>query len=145
MIRLACKFDLPALVEMMRKYSEESPIEALKNKQSHNRDYVKSVLEQLIIGRGFVLIDDQMRGMLAAIIAPNFWCPSVSEVKEIAWWVHPEYRNGTIGGRLYHQFMKKAQELVEQKRADVICISLMHTSSVHDLPLKKIETTYVKE
>lgn len=145
MIRFASKFDVPVLVEMMRKYADESPIEALRKKESHNRDYTKSVLEQLIIGRGFVLVDDKMRGMLAAMITPNFWCPSVSEVKEIAWWVHPEYRNGTIGGRLYHAFMKKAEELVSQKRADVICISLMHTSSVHDLPLKKIETTYVKE
>ena len=145
MIRFASKFDVPVLVEMMRKYADESPIEALRKKESHNRDYTKSVLEQLIIGRGFVLVDDKMRGMLAAMISPNFWCPSVSEVKEIAWWVHPEYRSGTIGGRLYHAFMKKAQELVDQKRADVICISLMHTSSVHDLPLKKIETTYVKE
>lgn len=145
MIRFASKVDVPVLVEMMRKYADESPIEALRKKESHNRDYTKSVLEQLIIGRGFVLVDDKMRGMLAAIISPNFWCPSVSEVKEIAWWVHPEYRNGTIGGRLYHAFMKNAQELVSQKRADVICISLMHTSSVHDLPLKKIETTYVKE
>lgn len=145
MIRFASKFDVPVLVEMMRKYADESPIEVLRKKEHHNRDYTKSVLEQLIIGRGFVLIDDKMRGMLAAMVAPNFWCPSVSEVKEIAWWVHPEYRNGTIGGRLYHAFMKKAQELVDQKIADVICISLMHTSSVHDLPLKKIETTYVKE
>lgn len=145
MIRFASKVDVPVLVEMMRKYADESPIEALRKKESHDRDYTKGVLEQLIIGRGFVLIDDKMRGMLAAMIAPNFWCPSVSEVKEIAWWVHPEFRNGTIGGRLYHAFMKKAAELVEQKRADVICISLMHTSSVHDLPLKKIETTYIKE
>lgn len=144
MIRFASKFDVPVLVEMMRKYAEESPIEVLRNKQVHNDDYIKDVIEQLIIGRGFVLIDNDMRGMLAAIVAPNFWCPSVAEVKEIAWWVYPEYRNGTVGGRLYHAFMKKAQELVNQKRAEVICISLMHTSSVHDLPLKKIETTYAK-
>lgn len=146
MIRIANKFDVPVLTEMMKLYAKESPIAALQNPNVHNRDHIKGILETLIIGRGFVLIDDQMRGMLAALISPNFWCPQVSEIKEIAWWVHPEYRDGSIGGRLFLKFMEHSEELVRQKRAEVICASLMHTSSVTDLPrMKKIETTYVKE
>ena len=146
MIRLACKFDVPALTQMLKRYAEESPIEQLQDKQKHNHEYIKGLLESLIIGRGFVLVDDQMRGMLAAIITPNFWVPTVAEIKEVAWWVHPEYRQGTIGGRLFFEFVKHSEKLIKEKRADVVCASLMHTSSVQSLPgFKKIETTFVKE
>lgn len=146
MIRFASKFDVPACTEMMRRYASESPIDALRNQKVQNDDYVKALIESLIIGRGFVLLDDQMRGMLAAIITPNFWCPQVAEIKEVAWWVHPEYRQGTIGGRLFFEFVKHSEELIRQKRADIVCASLMHTSSVQSLPgFKKIETTFVKE
>ena len=146
MIRLACKFDVPVLTEMMRKYAAESPIEMLSKKEHHDHDYIKTVLESLIVGRGFVLIDDQMRGMLAAIVTPNFWCPTVAEIKEVAWWVHPEYRNSTIGGRLFFEFVKHSEKLIREKRGDIVCASLMHTSSVESLPgFKKIESTFVKE
>jgi hypothetical protein len=146
MIRLANKFDIAACTEMIRKYAEESPVEILKDTKHHNDKYIREMLESLIIGRGFVLVDDQMRGMLAAIIAPNFWCPTVSEVKEVAWWVHPDHRQGTIGGRLFFEFVKHSEMLVKQKRAEIVCASLMHTSQVHELPgFKKIEMTFVKE
>jgi N-acetylglutamate synthase-like GNAT family acetyltransferase len=146
MIRLANKFDVPVLTEMMRKYAKESPIVALQNPEVHNRDHIKGILEMIIIGRGFALVDDQMKGMLIALITPNFWCPRISEIKEIAWWVHPEYRDGSIGGRLFLKFMEHSEELVKQGRAEIICASLMSTSSVTNLPrMKKIETTYVKE
>lgn len=146
MIRFASKFDVPACTEMMKKYAEESPIDLLRDNKFHDREYTKTLLEQLIVGRGFVLLDDQMRGMLAAVITPNFWCPKVAEIKEVAWWVHPEYRQGTIGGRLFFEFVKHSEELVRQKRADIVCASLMHISSVQTLPgFKKIESTFVKE
>lgn len=146
MIRFASKFDVPACTEMMKRYAEESPIDLLRDNKLHDREYIKVLLEQLIVGRGFVLLDDQMRGMLAAVITSNFWCPKVSEIKEVAWWVYPEYRQGTIGGRLFFEFVKHSEELVRQKRADIVCASLMHTSSVQTLPgFKKIESTFVKE
>lgn len=146
MIRLACKFDVPACVEMMRQYAKESPIQLLAQEQYHDEEHIKAILEQLIIGRGFVLIDDQMRGMLAAIITPNFWIPRLAEVKEVAWWVHPDHRRGTIGGRLFFEFVKHSEKLLKDKRAEIVCASLMRTSDVQDLPgFKKIESTFVKE
>lgn len=148
MIREAYKYDLDACVEMMRQYAAESPIEKLKDKKYHNEDHIRSLLFSLMVGRGFVLVDNDYRGMVAAIVTPNIWCPEVSEVRELAWWVDPEHRNGTIGGKLFLAYGKKAQELVDQERAEVVMISLMPQSPQINLEgrgFKKIDSTYCKE
>lgn len=146
MIRLANKFDLDACVEMMRRYAEESPIAKLGQGCNHDSDYVKQFLFSLIAGRGFIYIDDNMKGMIAAIVVPNVWCPGVNEVKELAWWVGPKHRNGMIGGRLFVAFKRHAEQLIEEGRAHIITCSLMENSPKIDLHgFKKIETTYCKE
>ena len=144
MIRKATRFDLPECVEIMRQYAAESPMLALANSAAHNDDHVESLLMSLIAGRGFVLIDDQYRGMLAAIVIQNIWCPSVVQVNEMAWWVNPAHRNGSVGGKLFVAFKREAEALVKAGRAHVICASLIHDG----LTLKgfhKLETTYCKE
>lgn len=148
MIREASKFDLDACVEMMRQYAQESTIKMLANPDNHIDVHVRNVFTSLIYGRGFVLIDEQARGFLAAIVTPNFWCPVVKEVKELAWWVHPDHRNGTIGGRLFVAYNKKAQELIDQGRADLMTVSLMSNSPAIDLEARgfsRIEASFCKE
>lgn len=148
MIREANKFDIDACVEMMRRYAEESPILKLRNKEIHDEQHIRQLISALIIGRGFVLIDNEHRGMVAGIVTPNVWCPEINEVRELAWWVAPEHRNGTIGGKLFLAYNKKAQELVDQERAETIIISLMPQSPNIDLEsrgFKKIDSTYCKE
>lgn len=146
MIRLANKFDLDACVEMMRKYAQESPIAKLSQNSNHDSSYVKEFLFSLIAGRGFIYVDDDYKGMIAAIVTPNLWCPGVNEVKELAWWVKPEHRNAMIGGRLFVAFKRHSEKLIEEGRAHIITCSLMDNSPNIDLHgFKKIETTYCKE
>ena len=148
MIREASKFDLDACVQMMRQYASEAPILKLRDTQYHDEKHIRELLMALIIGRGFVLVDSEYRGMAAAIVVPNVWCPEINKVRELAWWVDPAHRNGTIGGKLFLAFNKKAQELVDQGRAEMTIISLMPQSPKIDLEsrgFKKIDSTYCKE
>ena len=141
-MREANKFDVPALIAMMRGYAKESPIKALQD--SDNEDHVKNIFLALINGRGFVLIEDG-KGMLAAVITKNFWDPSVIEVKELAWWVHPDHRNGMVGGRLFVGFVKKAKQLIADGRAHIMTASLINEVNIEKQGFKRIESTYVKE
>ena len=141
-MREANKFDIPALIEMMRGYAKESPIKALHD--SDDEAHVNNIFLTLILGRGFVLIEEG-KGMLAAIITPNFWNPKVLEIKELAWWVHPDHRNGMVGGRLFVAFNKKAQELIEAGRAHIVTASLMGNINIEKQGFHKIDSTYVKE
>ena len=141
-MREANKFDIPALIEMMRGYAKESPIKALQD--SDNEDHVKNIFLALINGRGFVLIEEG-KGMLAAVITKNFWNPSVVEVKELAWWVHPDHRNGMVGGRLFIGFTKKAKQLIAEGRAHIMTASLINEVNIEKQGFRRIESTYVKE
>ena len=125
-MRYATKYDIPHLLQMMKAYADESGIETLKLKQ--NEDHVRILFLQMIAGRGLVLVDDQLRGFLAAYITSNFWNSEVKELHEVAWWVNPDYRDTSIGGRLWLRFNKLAQDMLDQKRVDIVCTSLMPNS-----------------
>lgn len=148
MIRQATKYDIPVLVEMMKKYAAQAPVPVLREIESHNSTHVEMLLKQILVGRGFILIDDQNRGFIAALIVPNVWCPKVYELRELAWWVEPEYRNSTIGGRLWHKFDSESQMLLDSGRVSFVCTSIMANSPFIDYTkrgYKPMEATFFKD
>lgn len=148
MIREAKRQDIPALVEMMRCYAKEAPMLALQADRNHDSNHVSQLLFSLIIGKGFVLVDDELKGMLAAITIRNVWCPNVVELRELAWWVKPEFRNGSIGGRLWKTFETRAQEMLEARKVDYICTTVMPNSPPIDYSkrgFKPLDITFYRD
>jgi hypothetical protein len=148
MIRNATPFDMPALIELMRGYVSDAPMETLKDQSLHNEAHVKSLLTSLMVGRGFILTEDQGRGFIAAMIIQNVWCPSVYELHELAWWVKPEHRGGTVGGRLWKEFDMLAQDLLDNGRVQVVCSSVIADSpkiNYEKRGYKLMQKTYFKE
>ena len=129
MIREANKHDMPQLLQMMRDYSTQTPVPALQEAAAHDEAHVANLMMQMIAGRGFVLIDNESRGFIAALITKNIWCPEVYELHELAWWVKPEHRNGTVGGRLWKEFDRLATDLIDDGRIDVAVTAVMANNS----------------
>lgn len=129
MIREANKYDMPQLLQMMRDYSTQTPVSALQAAAAHDEAHVANLMTQMMAGRGFVLIDNESRGFIAALITTNVWCPEVYELHELAWWVKPEHRNGTVGGRLWKEFNRLATDLIDDGRIDVAVTAVMANNS----------------
>ena len=129
MIREANKHDMPQLLQMMRDYSTQTPVPALQAAAVHDEAHVSNLMMQMMAGRGFVLIDNESRGFIAALITTNVWCPEVYELHELAWWVKPEHRNGTVGGRLWKEFDRLATDLIDDGRIDVAVTAVMANNS----------------
>ena len=129
MIREANKHDMPQLLQMMRDYSTQTPVPALQAAAAHDEAHVANLMMQMMAGRGFVLIDNESRGFIAAMITTNVWCPEVYELHELAWWVKPEHRNGTVGGRLWKEFDRLATDLIDDGRIDVAVTAVMANNS----------------
>jgi hypothetical protein len=110
---------------MMRDYSTQTPVPALQAAAAHDEAHVANLMTQMMAGRGFVLIDNESRGFIAALITTNVWCPEVYELHELAWWVKPEHRNGTVGGRLWKEFDRLATDLIDDGRIDVAVTAVM--------------------
>ena len=116
---------MPQLLQMMRDYSTQTPVPALQAAAAHDEAHVANLMTQMMAGRGFVLIDNESRGFIAALITTNVWCPEVYELHELAWWVKPEHRNGTVGGRLWKEFDRLATDLIDDGRIDVAVTAVM--------------------
>ena len=145
-MRYATKYDMPHLLEMMREYAKEAGVKALQEKQ--NEDQVKNLFDQMMNGRGFVLVDDNLRGFLAAYVSRNFWNRYIRELHEVAWWVMPVYRSTSVGGRLWLRFNQLAQNLLDQKKIDIVCTSLMPSSPEIDYTkynYRPLQATFFRE
>jgi len=148
MIRKATPFDMPALISLMRGYVAEAPMEALKDESLHDIPHIESVFAGLMAGQGLILIDDQYRGFIAAMVVKNVWCPALLELHELAWWVKPEHRGTTLGGRLWTHFNCIAQEQLEAGRVQIVCSSVIADSPKIDYTkrgYRLMQKTYFKE
>ena len=148
MIREAARHEIRAIVEMMRKYANEAPVKILQELDTQDVSHVSNIIFTIMAGRGFVLVDDNLQGFIAAIVVPNVWSPKILELRELAWWVIPECRNTSLGGKLWLAFNKKAQEMLDSKRVQIVCVTSMTSSPPLDYTKRgyaPLETTYFRE
>lgn len=124
MIRQATRYDIPRLLEFVEQYAHANPVKTLGDRQFHNAQHVEQLLFQIIVGKGFALIDKEMRGTIIAIKQRNIWCPDVVELHELLWWVEPENRVGTVGGRLWKEFDRIVQQMMAEKQIHVAYTSI---------------------
>ena len=124
MIRKATRYDIPRILEMVEAYAYEMPIKCLSDVKNHNAQDVEQMLFEIIMGRGFILIDTHMTGILIALKNKNIWCKTVTELNELLWWVEPEHRNGTIGGRLWKEFDRLAEEMLKEGTIQMVVTSV---------------------
>ena len=148
MIRLATRYDIPRLLEIVEAYAFENPIEVLGHSENHSPKYVEELLFGIIKGRGFIFIDKHMSGAIIGIKQRNIWCPEVKELHELLWWVEPEHRNGSIGGRLWKAYDQTATEMLERGDVDCVYTSISASGPFIDYTkrgYKAVGATFVKE
>lgn len=148
MIRKATRYDIPRLYEIVEAYAFENPITVLGKTVNHDIKYVHDFLFGIIMGRGFVYIDNHMRGAIVGIKNQNIWCPKVRELNELLWWVEPEYRNGTIGGRLWKAFDQEATQMLADGDVHCVITSVSASGPLIDYTkrgYKPVGASFVKE
>ena len=124
MIRKATRYDIPRLLEMVEAYALEMPVKSLSEVKNHHPKDVEQFLFEIIMGRGFILIDQHMTGVLIALKNQNIWSKTVIELNELLWWVEPDHRNGTIGGRLWKEFDRMAEEMLKAGTIQMVVTSV---------------------
>jgi N-acetylglutamate synthase-like GNAT family acetyltransferase len=143
-IRLANKFDIPQLAEMLRHYRDSGTIKGLN---VENEETGMKILTAIIVGLGIALVSekgDKLTGMLLAIKSPFMWDSNKLIMSEIAYWVEPEYRGSTAGYRLLAKYVEHCDNL---KDSGVIVNYTMSQMTGQDLDyskfgLKPVETTW---
>jgi len=132
MIHLATRYNIPRLIEMVEQYALENPnIQLFGNTELHDAKHIEELLFSIIMGRGFILIDKNMRGCFIALRTQNIWCPKVTELHQLMWWVEPEFR-GVLSGRLWKAFDEKATQLLEENKVQLVFTSVTAKSTFTD-------------
>jgi hypothetical protein len=148
MIRLATRYDIPRLLEIVEAYAFENPIKTLGKTENHDPKYVEQLLFNIIVGKGFIFIDNHMKGAIIAVKQKNVWSPNVTELHELLWWVESEHRGGSVGGRLWKAFDSKAQEMLEAGVVNIVITSISASGPWIDFTkrdYKAVGASFVKE
>jgi len=145
-VRKANKFDLPYIIKMLRHFRDNAPIEEIK--VCNNEEYINTLYATILAGRGVALVAemDQPIGMILGFIDQNIWDPEIYVLKELCYWVEPEYRGTTAGYRLIKEYNKLAEELREQDRIKMYTMTKMVNSPDLDFSrfgYKKTEEVWV--
>ena len=147
MIRHATIQDYNRIMEMMINFANSSPYEPLQRPQ-YDSMYIKRLLDAFI-KTGVILVaekDDVIQGMLIAQIIPDVWLPYVKTLRELAWWVEPDYRHSTMGYRLLKKYQDIGRKLQEKGVIAGFTLTNMEISPDFDLEKRgwqKAETNYV--
>jgi len=149
MIRHAVLRDYDRIVQLMVNFANAAPIEDYHNPQYDQRctHNCLSISQQ----SGCVLVaeaDGEIQGVLIAQIHVDQWMPHIRTLKEVAWWIEPQYRHSSMAGRLLKEYVKLGEKLKTVGAINNFTITLLANSP--DLKLEKrgwraIETNYAYE
>jgi hypothetical protein len=104
-----------------------------------------------VMNNGYIWIsylDKEPVGLLMAIKDKNIWSPQTIELRELVWFVKPEHRKTTIGGRLFKTFCDMGDKLLKDCKIDVYFTTRMTTTDDYNLQrrgFRLVEQTYIKE
>lgn len=128
MIRTANKFDLPHIIKMLKHFREQTPIDLMRD--CNDEQYINKLYHHIILGGGLALVAemDQPIGMIIGIKDQNIWDPELRILRELVYWVEPEYRNTTAGYRLLKEYNKQAETLRETGKIKLYTMTKMTNS-----------------
>lgn len=142
----ANKFHAPIIIEMLKQYRSATPVKLFSN--CNDEAYINKLLAHIFAGRGIALLafkNEEPAGMLLGFIDQSIWDPSICVLRELAYWVNPEFRGTTAAYRLLSKYNDHAQSLLDSNRISQWTISKMVNSPDLDYAkfgYKKVETTY---
>lgn len=149
MIRHADLKDFNRVMELMINFANSAPIDSYHEPEYNHRG-VQHFLAN-VKSTGCILVGEnngEIQGMLIAQIMCDPWLPHIRVMKELAWWVEPEYRNTSMGYRLLMEYVKFGKGLQDKGIIDNFVLTNMTTSPDFDLAKRgwrPIETNYVYE
>ena len=128
-VRLANKFDLPKLKQMLWNYHDSGSVKVnVTSEETGLR-----ILTHILVGGGLALVsekNDEITGMLLAVKSPFLWDYNQFVMNEIAYWVEPEHRNGTAGYRLLKEYVELCDTMLEEGKISNYTMSQMEGQSL---------------
>lgn len=125
MIREANRFDRDGIIDMMKRFRDSADfIEVLAE---DNVEYWYRLLDRIFAGAGKVFYAEN-KGLLMCMILPTVWDEKMFALHELAWYVRPEYRQGSTGYRLFEAYIQYGKQLKAQGRIKYFTMTKLDVS-----------------
>lgn len=149
MIRHADMRDYDRIVQLMVNFANAAPLTDYHDPQYNQRctHTCLSISQQsgcVLVGE----IDGVIQAVLIAQIHADAWMPHIRTLRELAWWVEPQYRHSSLAGRLLREYVKLGERLKADGHINNFVLTMLSNSP--DLKLEKqgwreVERNYVYE
>ena len=141
------KFDYEDICDMMTEFARSCGVSDL-NKDVYDRDYAKNVLLRCErAGISYIAREDkQAVGMILSMAVQELWQPKIVRLRELAWYVRPEYRGTSVGAKLFVAYKQQAEQWLAKGKITGYTMSKLHNSDDFDYEkrgFKFIESTYL--
>ena len=149
MIKFASTDDTLTVVNLLKSFLQETSYSQAQE-ASENFEHLCKIV-WMTLQHGYIwlaYVDELPVGLLMAIKEPNLWLPKAKELKELVWYIRPEYRKNSIGGKLFLNFCKKGEELLKSGEIQGYFTTKMTTTDTIDYEsrgFRQTEVTYIKE
>lgn len=136
-------------IRLLQEFLKETPYQQAQSAVNDIEHLGKLVFA--IMNNGYIWVaysDDKPVGLLMAVKEPNLWAPKCAELRELVWFVLPEHRQSTIGGRLFKKFCQRGDQLIAEQAIEGYWTTRMSTTDNIDLErrgFRLTEKTYLKE
>lgn len=144
MIRQASKYDKTQIIDFMKCFRDESPLKEIF--ASNDETQISNLINNIFAGQGRIFIKDNV-GFFMCLIQPSIWNHETFVLHEIAWYVLPQYRNGTSGYKLLKAYLEYANELKQNGKIKYFTLSKLVISpnlKYEKLGFRKIDETWIQ-
>jgi len=149
MIRLATSADTMKIVGLLRLFLSETSYEQAKDAIDDLENLCKVVWTVHQFGYIWLAFDQEDPvGLLMAVKEPNMWSRNHKQLRELVWYVRPEYRTSTVGGKLFLKYCELGDDLMNNNIIEGYFTTRMATSPDINLERRGFrlkEYTYLKE
>lgn len=146
-IRRLERADYYQVSELLKQFALEAGTQSLIKKEYDYEHAYQVLLRCEKGGISFVGQDDgKIKGCILSIILPDLWVPQTLFLREIAWYVSNEYRNTTLGARLFTSYKNAAENLIQTGRIKGFTMSKLRNSPDFDYErrgFRYVESTYM--
>jgi len=150
MIRYLERADYGQVLDLMIQFAEETGIKDLQY-DTYDKEQGRRVLlrcEKAGVSVVATTDEGEVVGFLLSMKQQDLWIPEVIRLREMAWYVRPEYRGTSIGARLFFAYVNSAEKLLERGEIKGYTMTKLSSSADFDYEkrgMRKIEETYLKE
>lgn len=144
----------PELVDLLVQFADETPVHYL-NDPVYDAQHMMRTIDK-IQSNGLVMVaiwnppqePPQVVGTIMGAIVEDIWLPNVRILREIAWYVLPEYRKTSAGLRLLKQYSDIADIAINSGHIRAAQLTTLSTSPKLNLQKRGwqlVEQNWIKE